>query len=315
MEITDEKNLKRYTVGLCPWSSSDFAEILREEDFDVVELEEFFDEGQFPDFLDAVVIDLSGEESVGLEKRVARELPNTPRILITARTGDIPEDTAAFAIIHRPITAIELIDVLIWACEFKRLVEKNPTRARLIDHPRVDVFLEETATELLPTARWLSAIFEHLPLGLILLNPDGTVMRANRPILEKMGISGIGPGNRFEDIAPWKEIGGGKPLFQQCLAENKVLRDVFETEGGELCRCDSCAGYLGRLYYGCFADTRGRFGRNRVHKPVDGHLGCYRRGNSDYRPGLSLCLGEQKDTRLVWNSGRLSKQCLPFCAW
>jgi PAS domain S-box-containing protein len=232
MEITDEKNLKRYTVGLCPWSSSDFAEILREEDFDVVELEEFFDEGQFPDFLDAVVIDLSGEESVGLEKRVARELPNTPRILITARTGDIPEDTAAFAIIHRPITAIELIDVLIWACEFKRLVEKNPTRARLIDHPRVDVFLEETATELLPTARWLSAIFEHLPLGLILLNPDGTVMRANRPILEKMGISGIGPGNRFEDIAPWKEIGGGKPLFQQCLAENKVLRDVFETEGG-----------------------------------------------------------------------------------
>ena len=100
-----ENKGKGYIVGLCPWLIKDFAEILEKEGFAVVDLEEYPDGEKFPVELDAVAIDLAGEGSVELDRRIGKEIQNTPRILITARTTDLSDDHNAFALIHRPITA------------------------------------------------------------------------------------------------------------------------------------------------------------------------------------------------------------------
>jgi len=224
---------KPCNIGLCPWASVDFKEFLQEENFAVTELGTYLDGDKFMDDLDAIVIDLAGDDAEEINRRAKKEIPRVPRILITAKADDLSEDHRAFAVIHRPITAIEILDVLMWACESKRIIEKSGDKSRISDHPRVDVFLEETALELLPNARWLAAIFEYLPIGLILFNPKGEVVRANNVILKSYSFKHISAGDHCDNIVPWRETEGTGCQIDNCLTNNKVIRNVFEVPDGK----------------------------------------------------------------------------------
>ncbi|MGC9313998.1 MAG: PAS domain-containing sensor histidine kinase [bacterium] len=233
MDNSNHNIEKPYNIGLCPWASVDFKELLQEDNYAVTELEEFSEEEFFPQDLDAMIIDFASEEAAEINRRAKKEIPRVPRILITAKADDLSEDHRAFAILHRPVTAIEILDILIWACESKRIAEKSGYTSRINDHPRVDVFLEETALKLLPSARWLSAIFEYLPIGLILFNPKGEVVRANNEILESYGFSEISAGENCGNIVPWRETEGTDCRIDECLSNNKVIREVLEIPGGQ----------------------------------------------------------------------------------
>jgi len=232
MEPKEKKIEEQYKLGLCQWIFKDFAAFLRHEGLEVSEIDKDGAQEDLLGSLDAVIIDLAGEDSDKLDACIAAKVPDVPRILITEHTEDLFEDKGAFALLHRPVTAIELLDVTLWACEYKRASANDPSIRRITEHPRIDVFLEETARELLPSTRWLSAIFDYLPLGLILVSSDGSIIRANNSILQDLGFEKISAGDNCNNVVPWRGIEDLGCLVPECLAQNEVLRDSFELTDG-----------------------------------------------------------------------------------
>ncbi len=224
------KENKRCRIGLCARAYEDFSEFLRVEGLDVVCIGSEISESKLPENIGAVVIDLAEDGSDRLVSEITSNFPKIPRVLITAQSADTFIDREAFALLHRPITHIELLDVIRWACDSNRarVLKKSARRSR------VDIFLEDTADTLLPNIRWLSAILDNLPLGLVLFSPEGTVIRANESILQELGFGPIPVGAPCDDIVPWRDVEGAGCRISKCLSTRETLRDIFEIPNGNL---------------------------------------------------------------------------------
>jgi len=185
--------------------------------------------------LDAIIIDLNHEKARKLLTLIKDKDDDLPVVLIADEMGNeaFYIEFEPFAVVHRPFTPFELIDVIRWTCEIKRIdnIERNEHDNSDINQrirKPVDVILKESAQELLRNTQWLAAIVDHLPLGLVLLSPDKKVVRANEKLKRLFGISGNIVGKAFEEVVPWFEKEKGILKIDECLKGNNVIREIYQ---------------------------------------------------------------------------------------
>ena len=162
--------------------------------------------------LAAFLVDLAARGSEDfLEKAISlrREVPR----IVVAREGEDAVDGAdfeAFALIHRPFTAIEVVDIVRQAC---------------------NISFDKSARELLLGSQWVTALFENLPLGLLLVSPEGRIVRANDSFVRILGIENLERAERCSDIESLSCLRGFCRRLDECLRRREVLREIFEFRG------------------------------------------------------------------------------------
>jgi len=229
------KNSQNRKVGLYGEIYSGFADFLRQEGFEPISLDSALsssDTGNGTDIRVAVV-DFITPNALAIVDKLITLMPQTSRILVMPEGETISSDPGAFALVHRPFTSIELIDVIRWACDIREVeTQIIDEKKEPFERKQLDVLLSDTAQELLLNSQWLNAIFENLPLGLLLFSPKGEVVRANDVLLKTFGLNSIPKNAKCNEIIPWRDTEGDECRVEKCLSENRTLRDVLELPEG-----------------------------------------------------------------------------------
>ncbi|MCK5833032.1 PAS domain-containing protein [bacterium] len=96
----------------------------------------------------------------------------------------------------------------------------------------MEIPLRNKTHELPTDSHWLSAIFENMPLGLLLVSRDGSIVRANDSFLKAFGCDSVEKKQLCEKLEPWGSIEGFCKRFSHCIEKIAVEREIFELPDG-----------------------------------------------------------------------------------
>lgn len=180
----------------------------------------------------AIVIDLSNELSREIISKLETNYPEIPRITVAPEGDEIFEDfdPGCYALIRRPFTPMEIVDILHWACDFHGGKSRN-SKAVIDDRIKLEIIHRETARKLLMNTHWLSAIFEHLPIGILLVSTEGKPIRANRAFLEMLSLKALPRDESYEKIIE-KNIPEFSSKIAQCIESGETSEDIYELADG-----------------------------------------------------------------------------------